>query len=88
MIIEPKHILLFIALALLLSNRLLQNKAFFIKHGNHIRVVTFLILIAALVMEFIKTKSYMIFIVAALGAIALGWIVYDMNRKDDDEESA
>ena len=83
--IEPKHILLIIALALLLTNRLLHNKPFFTKHGNLIRVVVFLILIAALVMEFLKTKSYMIFIVAAMGVIAIGWIVFDMKRKDDDD---
>jgi FtsH-binding integral membrane protein len=85
--LEAKHILLFIALALLLTNRLLQKKPFFTKHGNLIRVLVFLILIAALVLEFLKSKSYMIFIVAALGVVAIGWIIYDMNRKDDDEES-
>lgn len=88
MTLEPKHIFLFIALALLLANRILQNKPFFAKHGNLIRVLVFLLLIAALVMEFMKSKSYMIFIVAALGVIAIGWIIYDMNRKDDDDESA
>ena len=83
--LEPKHILLFIALALLLANRILHNKPFFAKHGNLIRVVVFLILIAALVMEFVKSKSYTVFIIAGLGAITIGWIIYDMNRKDDDE---
>jgi FtsH-binding integral membrane protein len=84
--LEPKHILLFIALALLLANRLLHKKPFFARHGNMIRVLVFLILIAALVMEFLKSKSYVIFIVAALGVVAIGWIIYDMNRKDDDHE--
>jgi len=87
MTLEPKHILLFIALALLLANRLLQNKPFFAKHGNLIRVVVFLLLIAVLVMEFLKSKSYMIFFVAALGVIAIGWIIYDMYRKDEDEDT-
>jgi hypothetical protein len=86
MTLEPKHILLFIALALLLANRLLQSKPFFAKHGNLIRVVVFLLLIAALVMEFMKSKSYVIFIVAAMGVIAIGWIIYDMKRKDDEED--
>lgn len=86
MTLEPKHIFLFIALTLLLANRILQNKPFFAKHGNLIRVLVFLLLIAALVMEFMKSKSYMIFIVAALGVIAIGWIIYDMNRKDDDDD--
>lgn len=86
MTLEPKHIFLFIALALLLTNRLLHNKPFFAKHGTLIRVVVFLLLIAALVMEFMKTRSYMIFFVAGLGVIALGWIIYDMNRKDEDDE--
>jgi len=88
MSLELKHIFLIIALVLLLANRILHKKPFFIKYGNLIRVVVFLFLIAALVMEFLKSKSYVIFIVAGLGVIAIGWIVYDMNRKDDDEESA
>jgi threonine/homoserine/homoserine lactone efflux protein len=85
MTIELKHIFLFIALALLLLNRTLQKRPFFVKHGNLIRVLVFLILIAALVMEFLKSQSYFIFVLAALGAIALGWIVYDLKRKKDEE---
>jgi len=38
-------------------------------------------------MEFLKSKSYMIFFVAALGVIAIGWIIYDMYRKDEDEDT-
>ena len=87
MIIEPKHILLIIALALLMANRILQNKPFFVKHGNLIRLFVFLILIATLALEFIKSKAYVIFIVVGLGIIAIGWIIYDMYRKDDDENS-
>ena len=86
MTIEPKHIFLFLALALLLLNRILHKKPFFIKHGNHIRIVVFLLLIASLVMEFMRSKSYMIFFVAGLGVLAIVWIIYDMNRKDEDEE--
>jgi Ca2+/Na+ antiporter len=85
--ITPKHILLFTSLALLLANRIFQNKPFFAKHSSLIRILVFLLLIGVLVMEFIKSKSYVIFIVAALGVFAIGWIIYDMNRKVDDEDS-
>jgi hypothetical protein len=86
MTIELKHILLIIALLLLFANRLLQKKPFFEKNGNIIRIVVFLVLISALVAEFLKSKSYMIFFVAGLGVLAIGWIVYDMNRKEDENK--
>jgi len=82
-----KHILLIIALVLLLATRLLQNKPFIAKNSNHIRILVFLILIAVFVLEFIKSKPYIIFIVTALGVFAIGWIIYDMNRKDEHEDS-
>jgi len=85
--IEPKHILLIIAMILLFTNRLMQNRPFIAKHSNLIRVLVFMILIAVLVMQFYKSKSGIILIVAALGIVSIGWIVYDMNRKDDDEDS-
>jgi Kef-type K+ transport system membrane component KefB len=85
--IGPKHILLIIALIILLGNRIMHKKTFFAKHGNHIRLLVFLILIGVLVMEFIKSGSYIVYIIAALGAFAIGWIIYDMNRKDDDEDN-
>ena len=85
--IEPKHILLIIAMVLLFANRLMQNNPFIAKHSNLIRVLVFMILIAVLVMQFYKSKSGIILIVAAVGIVSIGWIVYDMNRKDDDEDS-
>lgn len=85
--IEPKHILLFIAIILLFANRIFQNKPFIAKHNNHIRILVFLILIVVLVLEFIKTKAYVVFIIAALGIFSIGWIIYDSTRKDINEDS-
>jgi hypothetical protein len=86
--LAPKHILLFIAIILLFANRLLQNKPFIAKHSNLIRILVFLILIAVLVLEFIKSKVYVVFIVSALGIFAIGWVFYDLNRKDDDDSGS
>jgi Kef-type K+ transport system membrane component KefB len=84
--IEAKHILLFIAIILLFANRILQNKPFIAKHSNHIRILVFLVLIIVLVLEFIKTKAYVVFIIAALGIFSIGWIIYDSTRKDLNED--
>ena len=84
--IEPKYILFAASLMLYLLKRIFSKKPFVIKYNNHIMLIVFLLLLAILILEFWKTKNYIIFAVIGMGLVAIIKVFYDMNKADKDEK--
>lgn len=80
--LEFKHIAIIVVFVIFVLKRILQNKP--IVKENNLIISAFLIALLAILLafEFWKDQLWIGFIVALLGFIAIGKMIWDKYRKD------